>query len=61
MDIQTILNSLRAFHLNGAYQLVYLMSNNRWYFLIAISAFITILLYMKEETDYAVREEQNIL
>lgn len=55
------LQSFSAFNVNGINNLVYIMSSNLWSILIALGAAFTVIMKLKEETDYAVREEQNIL
>lgn len=56
-----LIQSFIAFNTNGANHLIYIMSINAWFILIAVSALVMVIMQMKEETDYAVREEQNIL
>ena len=56
-----MLQSFYAFNVNGINNMLYLMSSNLWSILIAFSAAATILMKLKEESDYSVREEQNIL
>ena len=50
-----------AFHTNALSHLAYSISNNLWYLLIAASAVACIILYMKEEIDVTVREEQQAI
>ena len=53
--------SFNAFNVNGLNNLVYIMSSNLWSILIALGAAVCVIMKLKEETEYAVREEQNIL
>lgn len=50
-----------AFNTNGAAYLIYTISNSFWYLLLAASAVTCILLYLKEEIDVTVREEQQVI
>ena len=56
-----MLQSFYAFNANGFNNMLYIMTSNLWSILIAFSAAITVLMKLKEESDYSVREEQNIL
>lgn len=56
-----IWNAFIAFNKNGAAYLTYTISNNIWYLLLAASAVTCILLYLKEEIDVTVREEQQAI
>lgn len=59
--MNSFLQSFGAFNVNGFNNLIYIMSSNLWSILIALGAAFTVIMKLKEETDYAVREEQSIL
>lgn len=56
-----IIQSFKAFNLNGYSNLVYTMTQNIWFVLIAISVVTIVVLSLKKEIDETVREQQNIL
>lgn len=53
--------SFQAFNQNALYSLVYIMQQNIWFVLIALSAVASIIMMLREELDYSVSEEQNIM
>lgn len=53
--------SFEAFNKNAVYSLIYIMQHNAWFILIAIAALGSIVMMLKEELDYSVHEEQNII
>lgn len=53
--------SFEAFNKNALSSLQYVMSQNIWFVLIAVAAIVAIVLMLKEEIDYNVSEEQNII
>ena len=56
-----LLTSFKAFNKNALSSLQYVMSQNIWFVLIAVAAITAIVLMLKEELDYSVNEEQNII
>lgn len=56
-----LVTSLAAYNQNAYSHLVYLMSTNLSFVLIIICAAAFVFLYLKEEIEMSVREEQNIL
>ena len=61
MDWMSLYTSFMAFHINGANQIAYMLSNNKWYFLIALAAAMNVFLRVHQETEYSVREEQVLI
>lgn len=53
--------SFQAFNQNALNSLVYIMQQNIWFVLIALSAIASIVMMLREELDYSVNEEQNIM
>ncbi len=58
---QQLAESFKAFNENAVYSLLYIMQKNVWFIVIAIAAIVSIVLMLKEELDYSVNEEQNII
>ena len=56
-----IIDSFIAFNQNAFSYLAHTVCNNLWYLLIAIGTVACIVLYLKEEIEVTVREEQRIL
>lgn len=59
--MSTLWAAFSAFNVNGASYLMYNIGNNLWYLLIAASAVACIVMYLKEELDVTVREEQQAI
>lgn len=59
--MQKLITSLIAFNQNAYSHLAYLVSTNLSFILIIACAAAFVFLYLKEEIDLSVREEQNIL
>lgn len=59
--LRQLLESFKAFNENAVYSLLYIMQNNVWFIVIAIAAFASIFMMLKEELNYSVNEEQNII
>lgn len=53
--------SFEAFNKNAVYSIIYIMQRNVWFILIAAAALASIVMMLKEEMDYSVHEEQNII
>ena len=53
--------SFQAFNENAVYSILYIMQKNVWFVIIAIAALASIVMMLKEELDYSVNEEQNII
>lgn len=58
---QQLAKSFRAFNQNAMNSLTYIMQQNIWFVLIALSAIASIIMMLREELDYSVNEEQNIM
>ena len=58
---QQIGASFAAFNENAVYSLVYIMQRNAWFIIIAVAALASIIMMLKEEVEYSVNEEQNII
>ena len=58
---QQLALSFQAFNQNALNSLVYIMQQNIWFVLIALSAIASIIMMLREELDYSVNEEQNIM
>ena len=58
---QELWTSFCAFNMNGINSLAYILMSNWWFLLIVLGAISTATLYLKEEIDVTVVEEQNIL
>ena len=59
--MRQIIDAFTAFNINGINNLIYVISDNWWFVLIAISAVITVALFLKAEIEITVHEEQQIL
>lgn len=59
--MRQIFDAFTAFNINGINNLIYVISTNWWYILIALSAVITVVLFLKAEIEITVHEEQQIL
>lgn len=59
--MSAIWDAFVAFNINGAAYLYYTISNNIWYLLIGASVVACIVLYLKDEIDVTVREEQQAI
>lgn len=59
--LRQLMESFKAFNENAVYSLLYIMQNNVWFIVIAIAAFASIFMMLKEELNYSVNEEQNII
>ena len=58
---QQLAESFQAFNQNAMNSLTYIMQQNIWFVLIALSAVASIIMMLREELDYSVNEEQNIM
>lgn len=58
---QQLADSFVAFNENAIYSLIYIMQKNVWFIVIAAAAVVSLILMLKEELDYSVNEEQNII
>ena len=56
-----IIDAFVAFNVNGINSLLYMLSKNLWFVLIAISAIVTTVACLKAEIEVTVHEEQQIL
>lgn len=56
-----LLQSFITFNVNAASHLAYVVSTNGWLLLIAAGAIASIVMYMKDEVETSVHEEQAIL
>lgn len=56
-----IIDAFVAFNVNGINSLLYMLSKNLWFVLIAISAVVTTVAFLKAEIEVTVHEEQQIL
>lgn len=50
-----------TFNINAASHLAYVVTSNTWLLLIAAGAIASVVMYLKEEVDVSVFEEQQIL
>lgn len=50
-----------SFHHNAWCYLVYAVMHNWWFILLAVGTLVSIILYLKEEMDVTVSEEQQVL
>ena len=58
---QQLAQSFQAFNQNAMNSLTYTTQQNIWFVLIAFSAIASIIMMLREELDYSVNEEQNIM
>lgn len=56
-----IVEAFVAFNINGVNSLLYMLSKNLWFVLIAISAIVTTVAFLKAEIEVTIHEEQQIL
>ena len=54
-------NTFLIFHQNAWSYLAYAVIHNWWFLLLAAGAIVSIVLYLKEEMDVTVTEEQQVL
>jgi hypothetical protein len=59
--MKEILESLSAFNQNTFSYLAYAVTSNLWFILLAAGALVSIVLYLKEEIEVTVRDEQQAL
>ena len=57
----SILLSFSAFNQNALSSLLYIMQQNLWFVLIALSAVASTVMLLKQEMNYSTSEEQNII
>lgn len=57
----SILLSFSAFNQNALSSLLYIMQQNLWFVLIALSAVASTVMLLKQEMNYNTSEEQNII
>lgn len=57
----SILLSFSAFNQNALSSLLYIMQQNIWFVLIALSAIASTVMLLKQEMNYSTSEEQNII
>lgn len=57
----SILSSFSAFNQNALSSLLYIMQQNIWFVLIALSAIASAIMLLKQERNYSTSEEQNII
>jgi len=56
-----IFTSLSAFSQNAFSYLAYAVTSNLWFVLLAAGALVSIILYLREEIEVTVRDEQQAL
>ena len=56
-----IWNSFIIFHQNAWAHIIYAIMHNWWYLLLAAGVIVSIILYLKEEMDVTISEEQQVL
>ncbi len=59
--MKNIIDAFIAFHVNGINNLLYVIGNNLWFLLIGACAIVTVIVFLKEEIQVTVHEEQQIL
>ena len=59
--VNEILNSFVTFNINAASHLAYIVTTNGWFLLIALGAIASVIMYLKDEIDVSVHEEQQVL
>jgi len=59
--MKEILESLSAFNQNAFNYLAYAITSNLWFVLLAAGALVSIILYLREEIEVTVRDEQQAL
>lgn len=60
-NLSYLLQSFITFNINAASNLAYIVSTNGWLLLIAAGAIASVIMYMKDEVETSVHEEQAIL
>ena len=53
--------SFVTFNINAAATLAYVFTTNGWFLLIAAAAIASVVMYLKNEVDISVHEEQQVL
>ena len=61
MSFDKVIALILTFNVNAASHLAYVVSTNGWLLLIAAGAIASIIMYMKDEVETSVHEEQAIL
>lgn len=59
--ISSLWESLTAFHLNGAFHVIYMIKTNVFFFLFFLSVISTCAMLIGEEIEDSYEEEQNII
>lgn len=60
-SLANLWQSFVTFNINAASNLAYVVSTNGWLLLIAAGAIASVIMYMKDEVETTVHEEQQIL
>ena len=60
-SFSSLWNSFVAFNSNALSSLLYIMQQNLWFVLIALSAVASTVMLLKHEMNYSTSEEQNII
>lgn len=61
MTTAQMIQSFMAFNINAKNSIIYIFQSNLWLILIAICTIATAVMYLREEIEDVVTEEQNIL
>ncbi len=59
--LSSLPESFSAFNQNALSSLLYIMQQNLWFVLIALSAVASTIMLLKQEMNYSTSEEQNII
>lgn len=59
--MRSLWEAFLAFHQNAWCYLAYAVIHNWWFILLAAGAIVSIALYLKEELDVTISEEQQVL
>ena len=59
--LSSLPESFSAFNQNALSSLLYIMQQNLWFVLIALSAVASTVMLLKQEMNYSTSEEQNII
>lgn len=59
--MKTLWETFLTFHQNAWSYLIYSVMHNWWFILLAAGAIISIVLFLKEELDVTISEEQQVL
>ena len=59
--LSSLPESFSAFNQNALSSLLYIMQQNIWFVLIALSAVASTVMLLKQEMNYSTSEEQNII